>query len=254
MTNSASPHPTSSTPQKSGLGMGCKILLGIGLFSLALVIIAVIMVVNTVNWVKNAPQAQPAVYSNAPLNPQQKGELFKIHMDHRAAYAAKKDLEISFTTELANAWIAEEIRKNKKGGQPNEAEGADVRFDGDKTVIRFTVKQPDGKFLNFEVRGEPSFENGVFKGNVEQIKMAGQEPPLLARMWLNAFVDAAKRGEFKDPDKPNAKSPFEALKLVRREGDRIRVIIDGNHVPDPDKDKDKDGGKDGGTEAPIPEL
>jgi len=227
-------------------------MLGFGLCALALVILLVIMVGDAYNWFNNASQTQAAVYSNAPLTQQQQQELVKVHLEHRQAFATKKDWEVSFTPELVNAFIAAEVRKQNERGTASEMVGADLHFDGDKTTIRFTLKLPDGNFLNFEVRGEPSFENGVFKGNVDRIKMAGQEPPFLVRLWLNTFVAALKHGEFRNADDPNSKNPFEALKLVRREGDHIRVIIDGNHVPDPDKNKD--GVKDGGTVAPTPEL
>ena len=116
MTASQPPHPMDQgirPPAKSGMSLGCKIVLGIVLFFVTCVVIFIIMIVNAVNWFKNAPEPQPAAYTSTPLTAEQRVELFKIDTAHRKAYAEKKDWEVSFTPELFNAFLAEQIKEKK---------------------------------------------------------------------------------------------------------------------------------------------
>ena len=142
------------------------------------------------------------------------------------------------TPELFNAFVNGEIKRKKANGtfKKGDAEGAEIRFDGQDTVFRISVAdQEKGGFFNVELHGDPNIENGKFKGRVDSVKLANREAPWLARIFFDMAVEAARKGDLKNDKSPNKEeNALEAIKLMKREGEKIHVIVDGSKVPKPD--------------------
>lgn len=221
------------------MGTGCKVALGCFSIILLIVLVVAVIFVNAISWVSNGREAASATYSAPELDLAQQLELGKIHAKHKISYAAESELDVSFTPELFNAFIASDIKKRKadKTFKKGEPEGMDIRFDGQDVIIRTTYEdQEQGGYYNVELRGDPHFENSKFLGRVDSIKLANKEAPWLARKFIDFAIDAARKGELKNDKGPHAnENPFEAIKLIKREGDKIRIVIKGGMVPKPDE-------------------
>ncbi|MBI3830117.1 MAG: hypothetical protein HY291_11405 [Planctomycetes bacterium] len=230
--------PGAQPPAKKGFGTGCKVALGCFSVVLLIVLVVAVIFVNALSWVTNGRETASAPYTSPTLTDSQQSELGKIRADHKKAYATQADWDVVFTPELFNTFVASEIKKKKADGsfKKGEAEGVDIRFDGQDIVIRTTYEdQEKGGYYNVELRGDPHFENGKFLGRVDSIKLADKEAPWLARKFVDMAIDAARKGELKTEKGPHAnENPFEGIKLLRREGDKIHIIILGGKVPQPE--------------------
>ncbi|MCW8131666.1 MAG: hypothetical protein KIS92_15070 [Planctomycetota bacterium] len=241
MTTDSAPSPDmgSGAAPKKRMSSGCQVALGcLGIIALVVVVVALIIGAS-ISWLSNGREAAMSVYPAPALTTGQQFEMGKIHADHLKAYHGKTDWDVVFTPELFNAFAAEQIRKKKADGtfQKGEAEGVELQFQGNDTVLRFSyAERKEPGFYNFELRGDPHIENGKFLGRVDKVILAGKESPWLARKIIDSFVEAARKGELKNEQSANPQeNPLAGVKLLRREGDKIHFIVEAGKVPAPEE-------------------
>lgn len=224
-------------PSRKGMSLGCQIVIALAVMLLIGIVFIGISISNLVSWVKNGPENAPAKYAPTALTPDQEQELWRIWATYKKAYETKTDFDASFTPDLLNGFLEREIARKKAAGEAKSGDpkAMQVTFDGNQTVLRMTVPADEtGKYQNFEVRGNFGVEGGRLVGTVDQVKLAGREAPWLARIFIDQFLDAARKGDLKDKH-GHGENPIEGLKVLRREGEKIHVVADGTKLPPPEE-------------------
>ena len=130
--------------------------------------------------------------------------------------------------------VAESIAKEKAKGRKVDLEALQVSFDGPATVLRGTALVPEreGLYYNFEVRGEFTIDNSKATYSVDQVRLRGVDAPFSAKTIMR---EALKKG-FAEQEKrfnEGRDSIFMRLKFLKREGDKIHVILNGEHLEPP---------------------
>lgn len=223
-------------PTRKGMSLGCQIVIALAVLLLVGVIFIGISISSLVSWVNNGKENAPTKYAPVKLAPEQEQELWRILTAYKKAYDTKTDFDASFTPELLNGFVESEIAKKKSAGthKANDAEAVQVAFEGNQTVLRMSVPADEpGKYQNFEVRGAFGVEGGKLIGKVDQVKLAGREAPWLARVFIDQFLDAARKGDLKDRN-GQGQNPLDGIKVLRREGEKIHVVVDGSKLPPPE--------------------
>ncbi|MCZ7643711.1 MAG: hypothetical protein M5U26_00260 [Planctomycetota bacterium] len=233
--------PGSAQPPKKKSGLGCWlwVLIFLGLFLLA-VGICVYSVVSTFKWIENAAESAPQQVPAVNLSDPQVLDLQQTYLKYRACYLEKKDFEAMLTFDQLNHIIQEEKKKQENRQDPEAKDRIHFETAGDAIRTRFTHYDKDtGRYLNVECVGNAYIENRQLTLTIDSLKMAGKEAPWGVRKLANWFVSAVKEEQSKKSDEQN---PLRFIKLLKREGDKIHVILDGQYLPDPDKDaKERNG-------------
>ncbi len=228
--------PPNATPSRKGLGLGCQILLWGGLVVLLVGGVFVVSAIRAKNWFGQKAEATAAEGAAPVLSTEEEQGLEKFFWQYWKAYKEKSDLEVAFTPNQFNAFVMREMAKKKKAGtaKSQDPEAFQAAFEGEAFVVRFAVPDQAGKFRNFEARGFFSIENRRVAWSLDEIKLGGKEAPWLARFLLRrAFQAVVEAYEHPPADAPA--SPLEGFKLLRREGERIHLIADGNYLPPPEE-------------------
>ncbi|HYF52433.1 MAG TPA: hypothetical protein VEJ63_23705 [Planctomycetota bacterium] len=237
--------PPGPGPQKKS-GIGCLGILAIiaGVMAVVMLIVG-ILVWQAISWVKNAPESTIAVAEPLNLSEGEKEDVARIVRALTTAGHEDKTIDESVTPRVFNGVIEfimkEEEKKNNR--KPDDAVAFRSDFKGDVMRIRVTVPAKDmdtgqlkqGMYLNVDCEADLEIVDGEFtKLDVKRVALGGKDAPLVARMFINWGVtgmkQAAKQAKA-DPTK-NPDNPLRVIKLLKREGDRLHVVLDGAQFKD----------------------
>lgn len=259
--------PPANPPKKK---LGCLkiflILCGIAAFFIT---IAVILVVQAVSWLKNAAEAAPVSYPPLQVSPGEQEDVDRIFKGLEAASERGAVFDEYVTPAVFNAVFEKIIEGERQKPNAKKNEGpVTIRaaFAGDKLAVKTSFyaeengeKPPKGKdkpkpktdgketleqdppaprpapeppkYINAEAVFELEIEEGeITKLSVDSVKLRGREAPFLPRVVLNFFLSQLK--EKSRLEKTNPGNKLSAVKLLKREGERLHIIVDGKRMHD----------------------
>ncbi len=227
-TEVAPPGDSPSAPKKSGLSLGCQIFLGLGLVTLLLFIVGVVMVVNSVSWVANAQQPAPLQFDPVEISAKDELELKKMGEQLKISTKNEQIFDVKISPRQLNAFIQEQQKQEAENNATNSKKEPLVRFafEEKSTVFRASFPTPQKTYVNLEVAGDINISEGkpVFK--LDRIKLGGQEAPYLVRAFLDTILNHLEKATLQEMP-PEVRKVLLAVKLLKREGDEIHLILDG---------------------------
>ncbi len=233
--------PNIKTKPKSSCG--CCVL---KIFALCFVLFLVVCGVfgyyffNTVNWVTSA--AQPVAASYTPLNtaPGEKEDADRVILKLQTIKNNKEVVDETITTAVFNGImdkvIQDEKAKNAAKGKSEGLEALRLTTDGDHFGLALTSKyiSKDPKnnpgalmYLNINATFDLEIEDGqITKAHIEKLVAGGQEAPAVVKFAFNLVLKSIRDGTNTNKDIDKAVEKLHFIKLLKRDGDRLHVILD----------------------------
>jgi hypothetical protein len=219
---------------------GCLrwLMLGAGIMGIILAALGVLMI-QSVNWVKNAPEPAIAVYPKIEMSSADAALVQRIWSSLQAAKKNNAIIDEQISPDVFNALfekIIEEDRKKGKIGKDAQVL-ARLAFDGGATRLRVsapardldTGKELPGMYYNAEAAFDFEVEDGVLKDlTFHKLLLKNTEPPFLARRLIYRHIEELKRMSALDKDAPS--NDLAMFKLLKRSGDKLHVVIDGKKL------------------------
>jgi len=222
-----------TTPRKKS-GCCLKGILIMGGLLLLLIILVIWQVLSVKSWIEDGMESSPAALPQPELTEEEQKGIEDIYTSYPKHYEKGTDVDVLLTPAQFNSLVAENIAKEKAKGRKVDLDALQVSFDGPATVLRGTALVPEreGLYYNFEVRGEFAIENAKATCNVEQVRLRGVDAPFSAKTVMR---EALRKGLTEQEKRFNEgrDSIFARLKLLKREGDKIHVILNGEHLERP---------------------
>lgn len=246
--------PWGMPPKRRGMSFGCQIVLVVcGLLALT-VIALVISTYNAVQWMQQGVEATPTQYPAVELAPAEEMDLVSHQVTFDRAQRNGNDFDATFTPKLFNEFLRREAKKKKEAWENDPFEGGDVTFLDDGIKFRATWKDPNNQYVNLIVTGDFAIEEGIVRARLDTLKLAGRDAPWVA-MWIaRKALSAAESGQFTKNGKPDPHyERFKKMfKLLKREGDKIHVILDGDALKESwqERTSGADGSTGAGAQAP----
>jgi hypothetical protein len=222
-----SPNANSGTApaKKWGCLKGC--LIAAGVCTLLFCLMA-FWVYRSISWLANAVEPQPPSCSPLALTEDEKEDVAQVMRLIYEAKTQKNLADISVTPAVFNGVVEkfiEDARKKNKPDAPVFLRGA---FNGTMLNVKIAApvnvqKNPEkaGQYYNVEADFDFEVVDGVItKANVHSMRLKGEEAPWLALKIANWVFEAFKKESAKQ-------SKFPVIKLLKREGDDLHVVLDG---------------------------
>ncbi len=232
-------------PEKKS-SFGCLKILAIvaGIFAILLIIFG-ILVWQTISWFKNA--AEPTIATYAPLNLSEgeKEDVDRIIMKVSTAQANKAIVDEYVTPEVFNGVMEKIIAEDKKKNKSKANDTVVFRggFHDNDYEVKFSssVKEAGSttpQYVNIDLFFDCEMDEGRFtKLDVKQVIMHDRPVPFFARLYLSTVTKALEQtGKAPPAASGTQQNPFEDLKvikLLKREGNKIHVILDGAKMKPP---------------------
>jgi hypothetical protein len=232
MSDANAPAPVPAPAPRRRGRLGCYLALGLAGFLLLLAVALLAQVVRMANWVKRGAEPAPRPLPPLRLSPGEETELTAMREGYLKCHREKKDFEALLTPAQINVLADEgQTRKRAKGETVYPFR---LSFAGGKFELRGTAPAPNepDKFWNFTLRGDLEIRDGkVAHWQVDSMTLAGEEPPAgaltVARRAIAEQLRKVENGE------APGKEDLKRIKLLKREGDRLRLILDGRDLPPP---------------------
>lgn len=233
--------PVQPPPQKSSFG--CLKILAIlaGVIALVLVVI-VVLVWQTISWVKNAPETTMATYPPLQLSAGEKEDVDRIITKLWAAQPNKAIVDEYVSPEVFNGVMEKIIEEERKKSANKSDQPAYVRggFNGPDMELKITTPFTDAstkqtQYVNVDIIFDCEIEDGKFKQlEVKQLLVHDAPPPFIARSYINMITKALQQGNMQQVNAQNGqKNPLEGLEVIKqlkREGNKVHFVIDGSKM------------------------
>lgn len=224
------------TAPRSGLGCFWKTLITIVVLLISVALLFLLQASRIKSWVDNGVESAPATLPTPQLSAEEQRKIEDLYRNYEQHSIQKKDLDVLLTTDQFNHMVAENIAKQKARGNKTQLEALQVAFEGPQTVFRGSAPVPDrpNAYFNFEFRGLFAIENMKASWKVDDIRLHGQDGPL----GTVAILQGLLRKGFEEQERRHAQgqdSIFRRIKLLRREGDMIHAILNGEYLEAPAK-------------------
>jgi hypothetical protein len=248
MSDPSAPVPPSADPAMPPLpqkkrGISCMGIIAIfsGIFAVLLLIVG-ILVWQAVSWIKNAPEATMSITDKVKLEPGEEEDANRII--HEIDDVSKKKgnlIDESTTLNVLNGivqFIIEEEAK-KSPQKPDNAIAARFALKGDGYNAKVVMPARDadtgavipGMFLNIDVDFDAEIVDGKFtKLEVHRFALGNKEAPLAARVFLYFGAKGMREGKVDDDKQKDFQDGMKAIRLLKREGERIHLIVDGKQA------------------------
>ena len=236
---------TEPVPERKS-SFGCLKILAIvaGIFAIMLIIFG-ILVWQTISWFKNA--AEPTIATYAPLNLSEgeKEDVDRIIMKVSTAQASKAIVDEYVTPEVFNGVMEKIIAEDKKKNKSKANDTVVFRggFHDNDYEVKFSTSIKDAssttpQFVNIDLFFDCEMDEGRFtKLDVKQVIMHDRPVPFFARLYLSTVTKALEQtGKAPPAASGTQQNPFEDLKIIKllkREGNKIHVILDGAKMKPP---------------------
>jgi len=221
--------PPTPPPAKKGFSLGCKITLIIAAVLFAIFVVLAVSVVRFVMWA-NHRVAAPYTFPATVLTPEEQKEDQEFRQKADTAKKSKTTFEMTLSLNTLNKLFEEGIAENIKKGKLETMPFEVVHFStvNNRLVIMASHKTPEG-YVNYEVHGDISLENKRVDMKLDSISSNGEEAPWLgqyvARYMIDKTTEGLNHGE-------GDQSVFKQFQLVKREGDKVHVIIAPAEFPE----------------------
>jgi len=240
------PTPSPFPPPKKSSGC-LKAFLWVAGIVLFLFIIVAILIWQSVSWLKNAPEPKIATYPALKLAPGEEEDVNRIIASIDQAKQRDALCEEYITPTVFNGLMEKILDGERAKGK------LDVPLflraglvDSDKLELKITQpmkdeKAPDGAalFVNAEVVFRLEIVDGELRqANIDKLVLRGRDAPFLSRVVVNHLVAGIKAAS--QQDKNNTKeNKLIAIKLLKRDGDRIHIILDGKTMREQDQQQEQ---------------
>jgi len=223
-------------PKKFGCLRGCLVALGIGIFGAAVV---AILVWQSVAWLKNAPEERIAQYEPIGLSPGEEEDVARViaGVDEAKRNGAVYDEYLTprvFNGAFEKILETERQKGPVKSGTPLFLRGS---FEGDHMALKITAPAEgegsgapaEKKYINAEGVFDLAIENGeITQAKVYKLTLRGRQAPFLSRMVVNWFLGQLKEKTHLEKNSPT--NDLAVIKLLRREGDRLHIVLDAKKI------------------------
>jgi len=243
---SGPPAPIYPPPPGPTKGMsGClKLLLVVAGILAFLMLIVGIVVWQVVSWFSNMVQPQPVTYAPLTLSAGEQEDVQRILQGLTEAKQKGMEFDEYVTPQVFNGVVERILQGERDKGKKDVPLGFRGSFDGTAMKVQLSAvadqKQLDtaGKqnaTIPYYVNGEATFDLEVADGEaksikVQSLKLGGREAPAILMWVIRTQVDEAlKQQKIKNK---NGENPFGAVKVLKREGDRLHLVLDGKKMPD----------------------
>lgn len=233
-------------PNKPAQGMsGClKILLIVAGFLALCMLIVGIIVWQIVSWLSNMVQPTPATFTPLAISAGEKQDVDRILQGLTDAKQKGLEFDEYVTPTVFNGVLERILQAERDKGKTDVPLGVRAGFENGSMTIQFSAKADQkqldtagkqGATIPYYMNGSAKFDLEIVDGApkkiaVQSLKLGGREAPALILWVIRTHLDeAVKQQNFKNPQGEN---PFGAIKLLKREGDRLHLILDGKKIPD----------------------
>jgi len=240
------PHPAFPPPAKPAQGMsGClKALLIVAGFLAFCMLIVGIVVWQIVSWLSNMVQPAPVTFAPLTLSAGEQEDVQRILQGLTDAKQKGQEFDEYVTPTVFNGVLDKILQGERDKGKKDVPLGVRAGFDGGSMKIQFSAvadqKQLDtagkqGATIPYYMNGEATFDLEIADGEakkikVQSLKLGGREAPALIMWVIRTQLDEALKQQ--NVKKSNGENPFGAVKLLKREGDRLHLVLDGKKMPD----------------------
>lgn len=224
---------------------GClKILLIVAGFLAFCVLVVGIFVWQFVSWVQNMVVPTPTAFAPLALSAGEKEDVQRVIQGLTDAKQKRQEFDEYVTPSVFNGVLEQILQDERKKGKQDVPLGVRIGFEGGSMTFKFSAVAnaeqlnaagKQGATTPYYMNGEAAFDLEVVDGEpkavkIERLKLGGRETPSVVMWFLRKTLDEElKKNKLRDA---NGKNPFEAVKLLKREGDRLHVILDGRKIPD----------------------
>ena len=219
---------------------GCLRILAIAAaFGAAVLLVVGILIWQSVSWVKHAAEPTAAVAGPAKLSPGEEEDVERIIRDVNIANRTNGIFDEHVKPEVVARVFERIIEEEKKKGTADAAAPLglraaltpqDMQLKFSTPATDFDTKQPiPNHYFNGDVSLQLEIQDGVVtQARIARLTLAGKESPWLARVLVNRAVRELQEQSLANKDDP--KNELRAVKLFKRDGDRIHVTIDGSKM------------------------
>ncbi|MGD0091676.1 MAG: hypothetical protein ABSE73_17310 [Planctomycetota bacterium] len=254
-----------NAPSSSGENSGCwrRLLIALGIAVAAgafLVFVLAILVWQSVAWLKNSGEPRMAEYEPLNLSPGEEEDVQRVMNGINEAKQKDTVYNEYMTTRVFNGAMQKIIEDEQRKATPKPDAPLFVRgaFVDGRMSMRFTIPVkpeetggppqpqkaapglvPERKYVNAEALFDLDIENGeILRAELHKLVLRGRDAPLLVRWVVSYLLGAEKARSHQQKDSPA--NHFRAIKLLRREGDRLHIMLDGARLREQDAGPEKD--------------
>jgi len=223
-----------STP-KSSLGC-CLLKIFLALFFMFVIAVCVVLynVYRVGSWVAGALEETPATFEKLSISDGEQQDITRILQELQPGQANAKLVDERITPNVFNGVLDGIIQGEKNKGKRNELEGLRGGLDGEHLSLSFsketTTDKGDHGYINGKASLDLEIEDGVIKqAQVNSLNLGGREAPWTVLFAVNNF--ALKK--LIDPDDTQTMqktSGLHFIKLLKRDGDRLHIIVDPSQI------------------------
>jgi hypothetical protein len=226
--------------EKKKSSWGCCFLKVVGVVVvLALIAGAVFgyFAVQSGKWLESAQESAPAAYPPLAVSAGEQEDVQRLLQRINTAKTDKTVIDETITPMVFNGVVDKIIQGEKDKGKDPDMDAFRLGVDGDHFTVTATKKVKDKmgatKYANIQATFDCEIEEGkINKLDVQKVVAGGNEAPFSVKSVLAVGIEAFKKG-VNDNTSPEA-NKFKAFKLVKREGDRLHIIIDPSKFDSPD--------------------
>lgn len=195
---------------------------------------------RTYNWFATIPQKTPAAYAKLELGEGEKQDVDRLITEIGEAKNKRGIIDESITPDVFNGVIDKVMEINKSEGKKSDLVAVRAGFQGEHFTLAFTAKDNDKPgqeqlYWNFVATFDLMVEDGqITKFDLIDLKAGDHETPMVARTIIDRVMlsvnDALKQPNA-DKKARDAAETLRLFKLIKREGDRIHIILDTSKIP-----------------------
>jgi|GEM_PF-5661866 len=192
------------------------------------------------NWVDANTETVAVQYPGLNLIPSEDAEASRLLQLLVVAGDTGAEFDERVTPKMFNAVllkIREAEGKNNLPPKVGEPQALFLSFAENGYAVKLTIPVQPKKpgvpaFLNAEIFFNLDIENGKFKEiEVKDVKLHGQSAPMVARLFMKQEIDKLYQRQ------ETPENPLAAIKLLRRENDKIHLILDGRKLKEQEAKK-----------------
>jgi hypothetical protein len=226
---------SSPPPQPRPVMSGClKALLVVAAILVVAMLALGFVVWRTVSWLQNAVTPTPVTAAPLNLSAGEKEDVQRVARGLHEAKMNKTEFDEYMTPAVFNG-VFEQILKGEKEKGKKGPEFLRVEFDGENIKVKTCAQNEDTSQGVQYWNGEAVFQLEIKDGEVKQAELAklfgnGREAPSVI-MWIvrNALKQKLEEQKTRVGKDEN---PLGAIRLLKREKDRIHLVLDGKKIKD----------------------
>jgi hypothetical protein len=249
---------------------GCLKLFLAGLGAVAFITIIIgLLIWQSVSWLMNAAEPVAAQVAPLKLSEGEQEDVLRIIQRVNAAKATGELVEEYLTPTVFNGVMEKTLETDRVKGKKDVPLWVRGSFAGTTDMqLQMTIPMeqtqpppatpvpaqpanqpptpPQKMYINTDVTFQLVVVDGAIeKAHIDSVILRGRQAPLLPRWVLSYFVDQLRTKTQQQRNAPNNR--LAPVKLLRRDGDRLHVILDGKKLKE-QEDRDQQQQK----SAPAP--